>query len=164
MAGNEMADGYMVSHLRRVRTRAAVGLLLSLGLVVSSLTAVAGASVDGPGGSTTTTTPTDGNGSTTTTTASPGSTSTSSTLLPVGGSSTTTSSTAPGSTTTTASSFGASDADTEPLPPATEGGLVPEEELPPLPPDAPPPIAPPGADDAGRARARCPSCAAPRRP
>ena len=152
MAGNEMADGYMVSHLRRVHGRPALGLLLAVGLLMPMAVGAGATEVDHHDGSTTTTTTTPGDdpaagNSSTTTTAPDGSTT--STLLPAR--STTTSTTAP--TTTAAVSFGGSDGDAEPLPPATEGGLVPEEELPPLPPDAPPPVAPPGADDAGRVRA-----------
>ena len=151
MAGNEMADGSMVSHLRRVRRRPLVGLVVIVGLVLPAA-AGAGAAETAPSDTSTTTTTT----STSTTTApaggSPTSTPASTTVLPLGSTTTTTS--APGSTTTTTAlaGFGES-ADTEPLPPATEGGLIPEEELPPLPPDAPLPVPPPGADDAGRARA-----------
>lgn len=153
MAGNEMADGCMVSHLRRARRRPAVGLVLTMGLLLPALTgspATVAAAETEPDGSTTTTAPTSttapaGDGTTTTTSTSTPASST--TLLPFG--STTTTSRA--ETTTTAGGNGATD--TEPLPPATEGGLIPEAELPPIPADAPPPVPPPGADDAGRARA-----------
>ena len=149
MAGNEMADGCMVRHLRRVRAHPVVGLVLTMGLLMPAAgVGAAEAGAEGEPASTTTTAPGDG-GPTTTTTTAPSSTSTTSTLLPLGSTTTTTSP----STTTTATSSDSLPTDTEPLPPATEGGLIPEEELPPLPPDAPPPVAPPGADDAGRARA-----------
>jgi membrane-bound lytic murein transglycosylase B len=118
--------------------------------VVAPVAAGAVEAAQAPDGSTTTTTAPDDGGATTTT--SPGPTSsTSTTLLPLR--STTTSTSAPSATTSTTKANGFDAADDEPLPPATEGGLIPEEELPPLPPDAPPPVAPPGADDAGRARA-----------
>ena len=134
-----MADGYMVRHLRRV-----LGLVLTLGLVVPAVAGAAEVDSSEPPASTTTAP------EATTSTAPPASSTSAPTTLPPLRSTTTTS--APGTTTsTTASAALASDA--EPLPPATEGGLIPEEELPPLPADAPPPVPPPGADDAGRARA-----------
>ena len=153
MQGNEMADGSMVSHLRRVRSRPVVGLVLTMGLLMP---AVAGAAEvegqAGPEGSTTTTTAPGGDGGPTTTGAVPASSTTTSTTALVPLRSTTTTG-AVGSTSTSTASTVFGSQDTEPLPPATEGGLVPEEELPPLPPDAPPPVAPAGADDAGKARA-----------
>lgn len=161
MAGNEMADGYMVSHLRRARTRPVVGLLLTMGLLLPAIGGAAGAAgaaeTDDPNATTTTTSTTDPGGGATTT-SSPTAPTTAPAGLPFGSTTTTTAATGgPASTNTTAGGsdttarFGATD--TEPLPPATEGGLIPEEELPPIPPDAPPPVPPPGADDAGRARA-----------
>ena len=150
MAGNEMADGYMVSHLRRVRSRPALGLVLTMGLLVAGAATTAGAQEGDPDAATTTSTSTSttapgGDPASATTTSS---STTSTTLLRLGGSTTTTT-----TTSATSPSAGGTVADAEPLPPATEGGLIPEEELPPIPPDAPPPVAPPGADDAGRVRA-----------
>ena len=151
MAGNEMADGYMVSHRHRPRARPALGLLLTMGLLLPAASGAGAAETEASDDATTTSTAPAADGSTTTTTAPGGTpTSTSTTFLPLGS---TTASSTTSSTSTTIGSFGPGAADTEPLPPASEGGLIPEDQLPPLPPDAPPPVPPPGADDAGRARA-----------
>jgi membrane-bound lytic murein transglycosylase B len=132
--------------LRRASSRPGLLLVLLLGVLMAASGLVApspGADVlDGTATTTTTSAPGGDPGSTTTTTS------------PTGASSTTTTTTAavrlPGgsSTTTTAAA-----ADAEPLPPATPGPPPSEAELPPPLPDAPAPVAPPGANDAGRIRA-----------
>ena len=92
-----MTDDDLVSHLRRVRRRPMVGLVLTMGLLLLSL-GPAGAVELPPLEDDTATTTTAPDGSSTTTTAPAGG-STSTTLLPLG--STTTSSTSSTTTSTT---------------------------------------------------------------